>query len=95
MSVAMGIPHPSTPAPPAFTARKITAGTIMPPRAAMPGSTAADRSRSSPATSSRLISRPTTKKKMAIRPSLTQWTRSSLMRKSPKATVTSVCQKST
>ena len=95
MSVAMGMPHPSTPTPPAFTARKMTAGTIIPPSAAMPGRTAADFSRSSPATSSRLISRPTTKKKMAIRPSFTQWVRSSRTEKLPMVTAISVCQKST
>ncbi len=41
--------------------------------AAMIGSAAARGSDSSPTSSSRLISRPTTKKKIAISPSLIQW----------------------
>ena len=48
------------------------AGTITPPMAATAGRAAARGSRSSPVTSSRLISRPMTKKKMAIRASLIQ-----------------------
>jgi hypothetical protein len=72
MSVAMGILHPSPPAPPAVSATKIAAGRIAPPSAAKTGSAAALRSRNSPVTNSRLISSPTTKKKMAMRPSLTQ-----------------------
>jgi hypothetical protein len=50
----------------------MAAGTTMPPTAATIGSAAVRGSRSSPDTSSYLISRPTTKKKIAIRPSLTQ-----------------------
>ena len=45
----------------------------MPPTAAMTGSAAACAVDSSPTTSSRLISSPTRKKKIAIRPSLIQW----------------------
>ncbi len=48
------------------------AGTIMPPRAAAIGSAARRKSRSSPTTISRFTSRPTTKKKIAISPSLIQ-----------------------
>ena len=51
----------------------MSAGTMAPPTAATMGSSAFRGSRSSPMRSSRLISRPTTRKKMAIRPSFTQW----------------------
>src|ERR671924_71836 len=37
MSVAIGIPHPSTPSPPVFNARKISAGATMPPIAPIAG----------------------------------------------------------
>ena len=47
-----------------------TAGTTMPPSAATTGSSALRGSASSPVTSSRLISRPTTKKNSVMRPSL-------------------------
>ena len=77
MSVAIGMPQPSLPSPPALNARKIAAGTIIPPSAAIAGSATARRSRSSPTTSSRLISIPTTKKNTAINKSLTTWPRSS------------------
>ena len=73
MSVAAGIAQPSAPSPPAVSATKIAIGSTTPPRAAIAGSSAALRSRSSPVTSSRLISSPTTKKNSAISPSLTQW----------------------
>ena len=48
---------------------KMAAGTIMPPMAAAIGSAARRGSRRSPATNSRLSSSPTTKKKIASRPS--------------------------
>ncbi len=76
MSVAMGMPQPSAPSPPALKAVKIRAGTIMPPSAAIAGRAAARGSRSSPRTSSRLISKATTKKKNAMARSLTQVRRS-------------------
>ena len=41
MSVAIGIPHPSRPSPPALNAKKIAAGTIIPPSAAIAGSATA------------------------------------------------------
>jgi hypothetical protein len=72
MSVAAGMAQPEASSLPAVTARKIPAGSTTPPIAAIAGSAAALRSRSSPVTSSRLISRPTTKKNSAMRPSLTQ-----------------------
>ena len=61
----------------------------MPPTAATAGSVARLRSRSSPVTSSRLISRPTTKKKMVMSASLTQWTSDSVMARSPQPMVSS------
>src|ERR671919_160119 len=72
----------------------MSAGATIPPRAAHAGSAAFRGSRSSPSTSSRLISRPTTKKKIAISPSLIQWRRSRSSRRSPSATVRSVVQRS-
>ncbi len=72
MSVAIGIPHPRDPLPPAFSIAKITAGAIIPPNAAMTGSAACFGSRSSPCVTSRLISRPATKKNSTIARSLIQ-----------------------
>ena len=73
MSVAMGMPQPRLASPPPTMARKMTAGTIAPPTAATIGSVARRTEASSPTSTSRLISRPTTRKKMAMRPSLIQW----------------------
>ena len=77
MSVAIGIAHPPAPDVPALKAVYTRAGTIIPPSAAATGSVTARRSRSSPVTISRLISRPTTKKNTAIRPSSTRARQSS------------------
>ena len=74
ISVAVGMAQPrvaSAPAP-AVKAAKISAGTTMPPMAAAIGSAARRGSRRSPATNSRLSSRPTTKKKIASSPSAAQ-----------------------
>ena len=90
----MGMPHPSEPAWPPITARKISAGRTIPPIAAKRGSRAAARVDSSPTVSSRFTSRPTTKKKIAMRPSLTRWRRSSEKRWSPTLRLISVLQKS-
>ncbi|OLT17544.1 hypothetical protein BJF80_16695 [Serinicoccus sp. CUA-874] len=80
VSVPTTMPQPRTESLPAFRATKIRAGTIIPPRAAITGAATRRRSRRSPTSNSRRISSPATKKKMAIRPSLTQsrrvWTRS-------------------
>ena len=74
MSVADGMAHPRrTPsAPPRFTSTKNSAGTAIPPTAAATGSAARRGSRRSPATNSRLSSRPATKKKIASSPSAAQ-----------------------
>ena len=72
MSVAVGIGQPSTVGVPAVNARKIAAGTITPPTAAIAGSSAFESELSSPMTSSRLSSTATMKKKIASRPSLIQ-----------------------
>ena len=93
MSVAIGMPQPLTPGPPALNARYSAAGTTIPPRAATSGSAAARGSRKSPCTISRLISRPTTKKNTAISRSLTQWLRLSVSEKEPTSKPSSVCQK--
>src|ERR1700739_3264460 len=51
-------------------------GTGTPPSAATPGTARRRRCRSSPRSSCRLASRPTTRKNRVIKPSLTQWRRS-------------------
>ena len=71
----------------------MAAGTSMPPTAAMTGSATARGSRSSPWTSSRLISTPTSRKNTVIRASLTQacsdrWSRCS---SPPSSTRRGVC----
>jgi hypothetical protein len=73
MSVAIGMPQPRAAAVPVVIAMKIAAGTTIPPIAATAGNAARLGSLSSPTASSRFTSRPTTKKKTAISPSLTQW----------------------
>ena len=60
------------------------AGNNMPPIAAKIGSVACLREDNSPTRTSRLISKPTTKKKIAIRPSLIQCIRSISNFLSPK-----------
>jgi hypothetical protein len=52
--------------------RNTSAGTAIPPAAATPGRTRRDQVDSCPSSTSRLISSPTTRKKIAIRPSLIQ-----------------------
>src|SRR3954468_5013097 len=64
----------------------------MPPSAATSGTAARRRLRKSPITSSRLASRPTTRKKSAMSPSLTQWRRSSEMAQPPSRIESSVVQ---
>ena len=76
MSVAIAIPQPRAPSPPALTSRKISAGRIIPPSAASTGTRTVRRSRSSPTVTSRVTSRPTTRKNSAISPSSTQCRRS-------------------
>jgi hypothetical protein len=49
---------------------------------------------SSPTRISRLISRPTTRKKTAISPSLIQWVKSLVREKSPNPMVSFVCHSS-
>ena len=66
----------------------------MPPTAATIGTAARRNVASSPASSSRLISRPTTKKKRAMSASLTQWSSDVSMANGPKAKLTGMCQKS-
>ncbi|MNR28871.1 hypothetical protein D3C85_1462190 [compost metagenome] len=59
------------------------AGMAMPPSAAMPGSTMRAAPRNWPSSTSRLISSPTSRKKIAIRPSLIQCSTVSLSRTGP------------
>ena len=70
ISVAVGIPQPLAASVPWFTSVKMRAGTATPPKAAMMGRIAFLKDDSSPHTTSRLISRPTVKKKITIRMSL-------------------------
>ena len=76
MSVAMGTVRATRLPPPppnsAAVARYTTMGVTMPPTAAMQGSSALRTELRLPCRSSSLISSPTTKKKTAMRPSLTQ-----------------------
>ncbi len=65
----------------------------MPPTAATIGSAAVFGSRRSPWTSSYLISRPTTKKKITIRASFTQCCSVSSRWRTPRSTLIEVCQK--
>ena len=88
-------PHPSDPAPPPTIAAYTRAGTTIPPMAAMIGNAARRRSWSSPGTSSRLISSPTTKKNSTIAASLIQPCRSSANTWSPIVIAASVVQRST
>ncbi len=77
VSVDIAAAQPCAAGPPALNAKKIPTGTAIPPSAAATGIARRWRSRSSPVSSSRLASSPTTRKKKVIRPSLTQCRRSS------------------
>ena len=90
MSVEMAMPQPWAASPEGLNARKIAAGTAIPAMAASTGMRRCRRSVSSPIASSRRISRPTTKKKNTMRPSLTQWRRSSVSVWSPRRIDSSV-----
>ena len=92
MSVAIGMPQPLEPTLPALAAVKMSAGRTIPPTAAIAGSAATRRSRKSPVTSSRLISRPTTRKNRAISASLTKCCRSSWIPMDPIRISTELCQ---
>ena len=70
MSVAVGIPQPDAASVPLFTRENRSAGTTTPPKAAITGRMAFLKVESSPHTTSRLISRPTVKKKITMRMSL-------------------------
>jgi hypothetical protein len=89
ISVAIGTPQPLMDGRPILKAAKKRAGTAIPPAAAAMGRIVADGDFSSPKRNSRLISRPMTKKKIAMRPSLIQC--SNDIDKGPKAS--SVCNK--
>ena len=71
MSVAIGMPHPSEASPDELKTKKITAGTTIPPTAAIIGNKASRNFFKCPVTISRFISRPTTKKKRTINTSFT------------------------
>ena len=73
MSVAVGIPQPLDAAVPKLKDVKTIAGASMPPAAASTGRIALRTEESCPQTISRLISRPTAKKKTTISTSLTNF----------------------
>lgn len=75
MSVAIGIPTPVWLASPLFIAKKMEAGTIIPPNAALKGRSASLKLDNSPLYTSLSNSRPTIRKKIAISPSLIQCSR--------------------
>ena len=95
MSVAIGMPQPFDPSPPALKIAKIAAGTIMPPSAPTIGSAACFGSRSSPCVTSRLISRPATKKNSTMPRSLIHSPSVSRSACSPTPTTASVAHRST
>ena len=70
ISVAVGIPQPEEASVPWLTRAKMAAGITTPPKAAITGRIAFLKEESSPHTTSRLISRPTVKKKITMRMSL-------------------------
>ena len=76
MSVDIAAPQACAPGPPALNAVKIRMGIAIPPKEANTGIASRWRSRSSPVSSSRFASSPTTRKKNVISPLLTQWRRS-------------------
>ena len=92
MSVAIGIPQPFALGVPALKNTYIRAGKIIPPAAANIGKDACLKEDSSPTIISRLISRPTTKKNIAIRASLTQWSSDISSLKDPIAKSALMCQ---
>jgi hypothetical protein len=94
MSVAIGIPQPLAPSPPALNPAYSNAGTAMPPTAPATGSNACRGCASSPSNNSRLISSPTTKKKTVISPSFTKCARSPSTKNPEAPTWKWSCQKS-
>ena len=78
----------------AFNQRKIAAGRASPATAAITGTTARDRSVSSPIVNSLFTSSPTVKKKNAMRPSFTSWCSVRWASNSPTMICTSVPQNS-
>ena len=72
MSVAIGIPQPAAPSSPEFMPKYISAGNAIPPTAASMGKIATLMLESSPTSTSRFISSPMMKKKIAIKPSFIQ-----------------------
>ncbi len=73
MSVAVGMPQPFAAAVPPLKSANTAAGASMPPAAASTGRMALRTVESWPQTISRLISRPTQKKKITISPSFTSF----------------------
>ena len=72
MSVAVGIAQPCVFSEPALNAKNINAGNNIPPNAANNGNNTFFGDDNSPVISSRFISKPTKKKKIAISKSFTQ-----------------------
>ena len=95
MSVAIGTPQPRVAGESRPTTRtKTTAGTSAPPNAATTGRVARRTESSSPTSTSRLISRPMTRKNTAIRASLIHHCRSRLRSNPATRNSSSVCHRS-
>lgn len=92
MSVAIGTAHPRCSSGSGTRARNTSAGTTIPPSAAPAGTSAWRTDRSSPDTISRFSSRPTTRKKIAIRKSLIQRISGLLSAKPPAPAVNECCR---
>ena len=95
VSVDTATPQPAAPSPPALIARYSAPAVTMPPSPATTGIAIRVRSRSSPRSSSRLASRPTTRKNSVISPSLTQPRRSVASSCPPRTIASRVSQTET
>ena len=93
VSVEITTPQARACSPDGLSVRNTRAGTARPATDATSGTVARWASVSPPISSSRRSSRPTTKKKNTIRPSLTQCRRSSDSSSPPRRSASSVCQK--
>ncbi len=94
VSVEMTTPQAPAASPEGLNSKKINAGKVSPATAASTGTTARDRSVSSPMVNCALTSSPTMKKKNAIRPSLTSSLTVSSAWTVPKVSPTGVSQNS-
>jgi hypothetical protein len=92
VSVHIAMPQSCWVGRPALTATNKQAGTIIPASPTRNGRVSRDLTRSSPMSNSRRASRPTTKKKKAISPELTNVCRSIVTPWPPSAAISRVSQ---